>query len=95
MFESTIELQKWQRLMTAAEEAETIPPCMTVGGDLFFNDDDKGQGETRYKEAKSLCKQCPIQRECLTYALENEELHGVWGGLAPKERQRLRGRGVA
>ena len=90
MFKSTIELQRGQRLMTAAEEAETIPPCMTVGGDIFFREDDTGRGGTGYKEAKALCRQCPIQRECLTYALENHEMFGVWGGLAPKEIELLK-----
>lgn len=33
---------------------------------------------------------CPIRKRCLDVALETEERHGVWGGLTPQERNRLR-----
>jgi WhiB family transcriptional regulator, redox-sensing transcriptional regulator len=36
---------------------------------------------------------CPVQAECLDYALANDERHGVWGGTTEKERALLlRGR---
>ncbi len=28
--------------------------------------------------------------ECLDYALDNKEMFGIWGGLSPRERQRVR-----
>jgi WhiB family redox-sensing transcriptional regulator len=33
---------------------------------------------------------CPIRNTCLEVALDTEERHGVWGGLTPQERNRLR-----
>jgi WhiB family redox-sensing transcriptional regulator len=39
--------------------------------------------------AKSICKGCPVKRECLEYALVNRERDGVWGGLGERERRRL------
>lgn len=30
--------------------------------------------------AKELCADCPVQRDCLSAALQRGEPHGVWGG---------------
>ncbi|WSQ12949.1 WhiB family transcriptional regulator [Streptomyces sp. NBC_01231] len=38
-------------------------------------------------EAKELCAQCPVRRDCLNYALENDLKEGVWGGLTEAERR--------
>ncbi|MGJ5751555.1 transcription factor WhiB [Streptomyces puniciscabiei] len=38
-------------------------------------------------EAKELCAACPVRRECLNYALENELKDGIWGGLTEAERR--------
>ena len=40
--------------------------------------------------AKKICAECPVQGECLEYALENSELFGVWGGMSERQRQRIR-----
>lgn len=34
---------------------------------------------------RQICLACPIWKECLTYAMENED-YGVWGGLTSVER---------
>lgn len=38
-------------------------------------------------EAKELCGWCPVRRECLNHALENDLKEGVWGGLTEAERR--------
>ena len=38
------------------------------------------------RQAKQVCRGCPVRAECLDYALEHGELYGVWGGLSPEER---------
>ncbi|MDU5308733.1 MAG: WhiB family transcriptional regulator, partial [Varibaculum cambriense] len=45
-------------------------------------------GSTR--EAKAVCELCEVRDECLSYALENDERFGIWGGLSERERRRLR-----
>lgn len=46
------------------------------------------------REALRICQECHILAECLQYALEFE-LHGIWGGTMPREREELRrSRGV-
>lgn len=61
--------------------------CAEVGGDLFFAD--KGQWADTFK-AKTVCRRCPVAPKCLSYALENNEMHGVWGGTTPEQRKTLR-----
>ncbi|MDU4245002.1 MAG: WhiB family transcriptional regulator, partial [Varibaculum cambriense] len=36
------------------------------------------------------CELCEVRDECLSYALENDERFGIWGGLSERERRRLR-----
>lgn len=37
-------------------------------------------------EAKTVCRHCPVTRECLAYATTRNQRYGIWGGLEPKER---------
>lgn len=39
--------------------------------------------------AKSLCRQCPVQVECLRFALDTRQPFGIWGGLSAEERERM------
>jgi WhiB family redox-sensing transcriptional regulator len=39
--------------------------------------------------AKTICRACPIQADCLAWALANHERHGIWGGRSERERRRL------
>lgn len=58
--------------------------CAETDPESFFPE--KG-GSTR--EAKIACSVCPLRLPCLAYALDNNELYGVWGGLSPHERKGL------
>jgi WhiB family redox-sensing transcriptional regulator len=64
--------------------------CLTTDADAFFPE--KG-GSTR--AAKRVCRGCPVQAECLQYAIDNGERWGVWGGLSERERRRLKQRKTA
>ena len=39
---------------------------------------------------KAVCARCSVRDECLTYALDDPGLAGVWAGTASRVRQRLR-----
>ena len=49
----------------------------------------KSERIERERRAKAICAECGAQRECLDYALEIREPHGVWGGLNEAERTQL------
>lgn len=55
--------------------------CRNEDLELFF-----AVGDGREDEAKAVCRRCPVRWECLTYALETRQRHGVWGGLTAEER---------
>lgn len=69
------------------ERAEWVrhAACRGVDTAKFFTE----RGEST-AEAKAVCAGCPVREECLTYAINNGEKAGVWGGLSPQERRRLR-----
>ncbi len=47
-------------------------------------------GALEHKMAKAICRDCPVQRACLAYAMEEPVDHGIWGGLTERERRRFR-----
>lgn len=69
--------------MTWRDEAA----CIGKPLDLFFPEIGRG-----CETAKKICRQCPVQLECLEDALavHAQDDHGVRGGLSAVERSRLR-----
>jgi WhiB family redox-sensing transcriptional regulator len=49
----------------------------------------KDERLSRESRAKSICAACPVRVECLAYALDIREVHGIWGGLTEAERFEL------
>ncbi|MEM9200590.1 MAG: WhiB family transcriptional regulator [Actinomycetota bacterium] len=47
--------------------------------------------EKRFREAsaKAICEGCTVRGECLQYAVNIREQHGIWGGLSETERRHL------
>jgi WhiB family transcriptional regulator, redox-sensing transcriptional regulator len=43
----------------------------------------------RESRAKAICASCEVRAECLRYALDIREVHGIWGGLTEAERHEL------
>lgn len=39
-----------------------------------------------WREARAICAGCEVRVECLRFAVDTGEMHGVWGGMSPKER---------
>lgn len=61
--------------------------CAQVGGDFWYAE--KGD-HAAVAHAKKICRQCPVIQECLSHALQQNEEHGVWGGMTKRERQAAR-----
>lgn len=62
--------------------------CAEVGGEAWFAQP-KGGPTYELNLARTICQACPVRRECLTFAVENDERYGIWGGLTPMERRPL------
>lgn len=58
--------------------------CAQTDPEAFFPE--KG-GSTA--AAKRVCAACPVRAQCLEYALENREMHGIWGGVAERQRRNM------
>jgi WhiB family redox-sensing transcriptional regulator len=52
----------------------------------------RDEREAREAKAKSICRQCAVQQECLDFALSIREPHGIWGGTTEAERRTILGR---
>jgi WhiB family redox-sensing transcriptional regulator len=64
--------------------------CQTVDPELFFPDGPGGATKAKAEQAKRVCKGCPVRRECLDWAFETGQHHGVLGGLTQEERLEFR-----
>lgn len=63
--------------------------CRSVDKSVFFGGSDEvPMSRVEVRTARSICFLCPVRRDCLEFALSNEETWGVWGGLTGSERQR-------
>ena len=56
--------------------------CADADPDLFFVD----VGESA-DEAKAICSRCPVQTDCLDFALASHARFGIWGGMSSRQRR--------
>lgn len=54
--------------------------CREQDATLFIDAED-------WAAAKSVCAKCDVRQACLDYAIANDYRYGIWGGVAPQERQ--------
>lgn len=64
--------------------------CRPYRTDLWFPLEHDRDGRLEIDErAAALCASCPVQTECLDYALRHN-VEGIWAGTTPRERKKLR-----
>lgn len=62
-----------------------LAACAGHPVDTWFRDDRLAD------TAKTICRTCPVQTDCLNYAFTNREFDdhtGIYGGMTPRERRR-------
>jgi WhiB family transcriptional regulator, redox-sensing transcriptional regulator len=69
--------------------------CRDTDPDLFFPVGTTGPAIEQIENAKAVCGECLVQRECLEYALATNQDSGVWGGTSEEERRQIRKQYVA
>jgi hypothetical protein len=71
------------------DQADCAQVPLADGADPWFPLHETAAG---YRDARMICAECPVRRECLTDALARETKHtrhGMLGGLTPSERARI------
>jgi WhiB family transcriptional regulator, redox-sensing transcriptional regulator len=58
--------------------------CRGADLDVFF----PGRGESA-EPARRICARCPVREPCLEFAIGHGIVHGIWGGLAERDRRAL------
>lgn len=69
------------------------PLCAQTDPEMFFARPLNGEtGRNVYpneRQAKAVCRECPLIKDCLAYALRYDE-SGIWGGTNETERAKIR-----
>ena len=58
--------------------------CTPEDSNLFFS-----ELASKVAKAKLICSTCPVQNECLDFAISNNIEEGIFGGLTFNERKSL------
>ncbi|WP_246007305.1 WhiB family transcriptional regulator [Actinomadura pelletieri] len=64
-----------------------LAACRGVDPDAFFV---RPSDRAGVAAAKRICAGCPVREECLRYAVADEALEGIWGGMTDRERTATR-----
>jgi WhiB family redox-sensing transcriptional regulator len=66
--------------------------CRRSDPELFFPATDSGAARAQVEAAKKVCRRCLVKAACLSWALDNGQEAGIWGGMTEEERHHLRRR---
>ena len=66
--------------------------CLTEVPELFFPIGNTGPALAQIERAKQVCARCEVREQCLAWALEAGQDHGVWGGMSEEERRAIKRR---
>ena len=61
--------------------------CLPYPIELFFPE--PGDSQQVIKAAKKVCAGCPVNAQCLEYAMGFDNLPGIWGGKTQRERRKI------
>lgn len=59
--------------------------CFGKDPEIWFSDERQDK-----RLAISICIECPVQEQCLEYALTHRIPFGIWGAMTPHQRDRFR-----
>jgi WhiB family redox-sensing transcriptional regulator len=67
--------------------------CRTLDAEIFFPEDERGMPSNKqedYELASTICRRCNVRAHCTAFALETDQRWGMWGGLLPNRRAKIR-----
>ena len=65
----------------------TRAACRDEDPDLMFPVGNNGPALEQTAYAKTVCRRCAALADCLAWAFEHGEDHGIWGGMTEDERR--------
>ena len=63
-----------------------LAACSHADPELFLPVSASGPSLDQITQAKAICADCPVRRQCLAFALDIRQDHGIWGGMSEQER---------
>jgi WhiB family redox-sensing transcriptional regulator len=79
-------LSEW-RLIDNEQDWKDDAACTGMDYDTFFPAVGYNQHDLH---ARTICDKCPVKLPCLMFAVNNRIGYGIWGGLTPIQRKRIR-----
>ena len=64
--------------------------CKGSNPAVFFPE--KGDNKREIEFARQTCISCPVQQQCLKFALDNSFQYGIWGGKTSYQRRIIKAR---
>jgi WhiB family transcriptional regulator, redox-sensing transcriptional regulator len=64
-----------------------LAACRHADPELFFPISASDASLDQITQAKTICAGCPVRRQCLGFAVDTRQNHGVWGGMSEQERR--------
>lgn len=76
--------------MKSQDDWRSLGACRHEDPELFFPIVPTGRGLQQVSRAKAICARCQVRTQCLSFAIETVQDHGVWGGTSEEERRAMR-----
>ena len=82
--------ESWTPRLVIRGQWRSAAACRSADPDLFFPISDSGPAREQAAKAKAICATCRVRRECLAFALQTGQIHGIWGGTTEHQRAATR-----
>ncbi|MEW2287814.1 WhiB family transcriptional regulator [Streptomyces sp. NPDC047841] len=65
--------------------------CRGMKSSMFFSPAGERGSARRRREARAIavCRGCPVQSDCRSFAENSRQAYGVWGGSTERQRRAL------
>ena len=77
-------------MTTYATDWRAASACLSADPELFFPISQGAIADRQISRALRVCAGCTVRQQCLDFAMQTAEAHGIWGGTTPEERIRAR-----
>lgn len=72
-----------------ADDWRRFGSCLGEDPEAWFPIGTQGPARLQIEAARLICHSCPVQQDCLDWALDEGIEHGIYGGATEEERKKL------